>query len=616
MRSLRTVLLWACVLSIGAGAWGQTATPPPKIEPALDHIPAGAMGYVVIRDLKKSLGDLHDYLAAIGVTELMEGQIPEDLLGFVVTTMSLGEGFNPSGDVAAVMLNPAQFDVDLLQMIGIEAGPAEGPPKEPKLPLVVFVPGKGIAQVFPQYGLEQAGKSTKLMSPAGPVFARQCGGYIIISPMDEALDAVLKARKKTAAELTKDQLAGINRGNVGLYLNLEVIGPLAGKALDALKAQLGATERGPAMPVDLGKVIDFYKGLLSQVKGAAIAVRLGKEALLLEKFVSVKPDSQLGRIFAAAEPGRGGLLDRLPNLPYVLALGSRSLGEKSNALMTEMTNPLLEGMFKKDDVLTGKFKKLVSQMSEQFVSQQLVIGGAPADSGLFGVAVVSKCKDAEKAKALLVDYAKLIREMILSLVPEGRPTEDIAKVEVKLSKAVETVAGVSVDAIEVTHPELAEMGENDKEEMATVLGEARIRVFLAAPDRQTLVLTFGGSKAFLGEALKVAKGGGTIPADAEVRKVMLSMPQNPCMVLLLNGGNLWKVIRHAVEAMGEDLPPFEITTQTPIALGAAVRGSSAHAVLYVPNQLVKEIVKIVAASVASAGGSVGQQPPPGDAEDF
>ncbi|HUU58776.1 MAG TPA: hypothetical protein VMZ50_04475, partial [Phycisphaerae bacterium] len=148
------------------------------------------------------------------------------------------------------------------------------------------------------------------------------------------------------------------------------------------------------------------------------------------------------------------------------------------------------------------------------------------------------------------------------------------------------------------------------------LGEARIRVFLAAPDRQTLVLTFGGSKAFLGEALKVAKGGGTIPADAEVRKVMVSMPQNPCMVLLLNGGNLWKVIRHAVEAMGEDLPPFEITTQTPIALGAAIRGTSLHAVLYVPNQLVKEIVKIGATLFVRATGPVGPQPPPGDAEDF
>jgi len=615
MRSWRTVLLCACVLSISAGAWGQTATPLPKIEPALDHIPAGAMGYVVIRDLKKSLGDLHDYLAAIGVVELMEGQIPEDLLGFVVTRMSLGEGFNPSGDVAAVMLNPAQFDVDLLQMIGIKGEPAEEPPKEPKLPLVVFVPGKGIAEVFPKYDLEQAGASTKLMSPAGPVFARQCGGYIILSPMDEALDAVLKAKKKTAAELTTDQLAGINRGNVGLYLNLEVIGPLAGKALDALKAKLGATE--PDMPVDLGKVLDFYKGLLSQVNGAAITVRLGKEALVLEEFASVQPDSQLGRIFAAAEPGRGGLLDRLPNLPYVLAIGSRSLGAKSSALMTEMTNPLLEGMFKKDEVLSAKFKRIASGMSEQFLAQQLVIGGAPADSGLFGAAVVWKCKDAEKAKTLIADYAKLIREMVLSSVPEGRPKEEVANFRIEFSKGVETVAGVAVDVIEVTHPELAEMGEGDKEEMATVLGEARIRFFLAAPDRQTLVLTFGGSKAFLGEALKVAKGGGTIPADAEVRKVMGSMPRNPCMVLLLNGGNLWKVIRHAVEAMGEELPPFKITTQTPIALGAAIRGSSAHAVLYVPNQLVKEIVKSVAELFAGrAAGQVAPQPPPGDAEDF
>ena len=58
MTFLRKILSLSCVLLLSASAWGQAAKP----EPVITHIPAGAMGFVVVNDLQSMTGKVDKFM--------------------------------------------------------------------------------------------------------------------------------------------------------------------------------------------------------------------------------------------------------------------------------------------------------------------------------------------------------------------------------------------------------------------------------------------------------------------------------------------------------------------------------------------------------------------------
>jgi hypothetical protein len=168
----------------------------------------------------------------------------------------------------------------------------------------------------------------------------------------------------------------------------------------------------------------------------------------------------------------------------------------------------------------------------------------------------------------------------------------LADLKITYLKEAEKVDSVSCDAIEFTHPAITKLGAEEKVGLQKLLGDTKIRFLVAAPDGKTVVMTIGGGTAMMSEALKLAKGGGTIPKDAGVVEALKSMPANPEMVMVISAGNAIAVVKKAAEALDLPLPDAlsAITAKTPIAFGGGVSGDSVRAVFFIPNDLVKEIV--------------------------
>ncbi len=114
-------------------------------------------------------------------------------------------------------------------------------------------------------------------------------------------------------------------------------------------------------------------------------------------------------------------------------------------------------------------------------------------------------------------------------------------------------------------------------------------------DDKTVLVTFGGSKAFLAETIKAATNGGTIPTSMGVADLLKELPFKPSVVGLFNLTNLVKVVFNAANAMGVGamLPPIAMEDQPPVVFGTSIEGSGAHLVTIVPNALVKEVVRTV-----------------------
>ena len=616
MRTLRRTLVLGCVLAVASAGLAQTAVPTPvkkplvavKVEPVLGHVPAGSAGFLVLNNVQKSVGNIEKFLDGIGMGEMIKKNMPDGLLRAALASLKVGEGFNPAGGLAVVMLDPAKFNIDLIDMVAPPAKPrTTKPAKEPKLPLVIFVPGTGVQRVFAAFEPVKAGKSWKIASPAGPVFARQHGGYILVSPTDKAIDAVVASKVKVARGLPAAQIAAIAASDIAVYLNMDVLGPIGAKGLDVLTAKFKEMPAQP-MPMDIGKIFGFYKSLLTQAKGAVITVRLTKSAAIVDELVAFKPDSLIGKAIAVAKFAKSAPLGRLPNLPYVFAMNAHYAGKEANKQLMALMAPLLGEMFKGDKDARAKYDKINDDFADQAQSVQVVIGGAPKDSGLFGLAYVITCKDSAKLKALTTDSVGIAKTIWTAMLPEGEPKKELAKVKITYVKAVETVGGLSVDAIEIDHPKIAELDEDDRKKLTAVFGEDKIRVFITAVDKTTLVVTFGGGKAFLAETIKTAKGGGgTIPADAGVKTAMSAMPKNSQMVMLLSVGNLWQVVKNALTVLDAPAPPINLTAKAPIAIGAKVGGTSLHATLYVPSSVVKDIIQ----NVMAMGRRDAMEAPPG-----
>lgn len=629
MRKLQTVATVLCLVSLASGAWAMRpaapATAMPKAEPVMNHIPAGSLGYVVVNNIDATARNVAGFLNEIGAGQMLAGMMgpppgagqpetapapppalqPQMLLMMLKGAAKLGPGFNTNAGAAAVVLDPQQFGINLIKLLekGIagEEPTAEEKENLKKFPVVLFVPGASIKGVFGNYEIvtkDQEFATVKLRM--GKMSAAKCGSYILLSPNAAALKAVLQARKKAADELDKSALDLIKRSDLAYQVNVKALKPVIVQAMKIIEQQMADEDEDIADLLNI--YVSIYGELLSQLDGATVGIRLAKTGVVLEEVVSATPDSMIAKAFAAGAKTKGGVgvLSALPSLPYVLAAGSVSApaDEQSKAFWLEFIDRILKSkaLAKLDAKIISRTKQLVADAMDQVTGMQVVAGAAPAGSGVFGVAFVVKCKDSAKVKAMLAEEASLLQTFLTTLIDD----KDVKQLQIPYSKGVEKVGGISVDTIEISHPELLKMKPEEREEMRKILGEDKIRFLVAAADKNTVVITIGGSTTFMAEALKTAPGKGPISNEAGTKEVMKYMPENSTFLILFSVSNLLDVIRAGVMATTSDpqqgaamaaaMP--KLACKTPIAMGANSKGNTAHVVVYVPNALIKELVQM------------------------
>lgn len=618
MRIPRITVGIFCVLATAACSLAQPVAVPvaPAGAPSavMAAIPAGSMGYVVVHDLKKSLSSVDQYLQTIGVSDLAGDKLPKSLLAALQEELSLGEGFQADKGVAVVMLDPAPFGVDLVKLVTPDPNSTDGnAAKDVKLPLVFLVPGKSIESVFPaeKYGATAEGKYTRLNMPPGPVFALQNGPYILISPLAKALDAVASAKKFALAELAANEAAVVAKGDVSVYVNMELASPLLGKLIDRFSEKIRQD-----MPAEVkeGNGIDptaglaLYKDLFGQVRGFALAMRIEPDAVVIEDVATFLPDSTFGKALAVAKLAKGSLLDRLPSLPYILAVGGKGLGEKANGILMDWYMQAVAKMM--PGKIPSRLTEIAKEMSQQVTSGQVVLGGAPKGHGIVSLGLVYQCKDPAKLEGLLGEYMDTVKDMMAGFMPDPGMQAMLKQATFARIKDLGAVGGKKVSGLELRHPAFTEgdSAEEIQQILVMVLGEPNIVLRMAAADEHTLVATLGGGSAMLGEAIKTSTGGGPIPKLEGTSKMMPHMPKDPMLVMLLNLGHIYEIAAPVIEQFAGGPPPFELTCKVPLTLAASIEGTSMRGAMAVPTDMVKELVQVIGMAVQMTSGSEDMPP--------
>jgi len=641
MRLSRMLLATAAGMLISSVAHAQpkAATKPkpkPKAESVLSHIPANAMGFVVVNDIRALARKTDGLLDEVGVGEMLKKVAPGGMLGMLTTQLKLGYGFNPDGGFAVVMLNPKPHGVSLLRMMDLP-DPAFKEPKEPKTqpreqepPFVLFVPGEGPKEVFGAYKIEDAGKYKRIEFPGLSLLATRLGGYVLLSPMAGALDTVLGAKKKIAPTLTRYQLAVLTKSQAAAHVNMKIAYPTIDGVLKSAEQQFGNSSMGimfmfamPAAPAGLWTLpqLSFYRYAFSQMDGMTVALRMEKTGLALDILAAWKPDSLFAKAYADQKPTPTPLMASVPDRGHVFAIaaaterGRHGVALEHKRVDAIVTSPMTQSLSKK---WRAQFKQFGHKLADRVQQWELVVGGGGKrqDSGVFSVALVMRGKDADKIKPLVADMGKLFAGWFLEKVADGDANE---AVKVEYVKAAETIEKLPVDGMEFIHSEFS--GDDDREQLSKLLGEDKVRFLIATPDKKIIIVTMGGSKAFMAEAIKAARAkASTITRAKPAAESMKYMPTNATTLAVFNVGNLFEAMMNGAARMGDTTEvPFSLPCKTPISYGSAIVGRHKHGVLYVPTAVIKDVVGAYLSLTSPFTEEMVPMPeedPPLDGEDF
>ncbi len=633
MRLTRLTVAVLCVALASTLAVAQVPGIPRKAT-VLNEIPSGVMGFAVINDLETTTTKVDTFIRQIGLGQMANQAMPEGMLKKIIDEAKLGDGFTGKGDVAIAMLNPKDVGMDFgklveerMNMMTGGGGDGQQPPKEVQLPFVVWLPGKSIETVFPKktYNPTKKGAFTELTLPTGKMLAMQRGKYVILSPNAEALSVVKKTRVGALKSVRNDHALEILRSEIGIHIDMKVTGPIVNDIMktfeEFIKKQKESGGGGMGMMMMMGpmammdKIMPAYRDMLDQVSAVTITGKFVPTGVVVRELATYKTNSEFGQMIAAYKPTDKDLLGKLPDHNWVLAGGGHNVPgiKKGVSLYLDMIDSALAmspvgGL----GVYRAKLAKLTEDMTKEIDTMQFVIGGAAQGNGVFGMTCVMEGDSAEKITGVMKSGTELIDELINKKFGQVNPNTAMPKISYVKNNA-EIDAG-KLDVIDITHPELAGMSEQERGMMKKVLGEDRLRFYVAQVDKSTAVVTMGGSTQQMAVSLKSAKANtGAIMNSRWMTVPKQYLPKKPAAVMVFNGSNLFDLIISGMKKIApqEELPAGRISCRTPVAMATALEDDTADSVVYVPTKLIKDSVVLFLSMQGGGGGGAEPMGPGG-----
>jgi len=616
VSKMRAIGLAAGGMLLASAAAAQQAATPVGAS-VLQRVPAGCAGFLVVRKVEDFTGKIDAFIKQISPPD--QPLLPGSVLEMIKAQLQVGEGFDAGGGLAVVLLDPQQYDVDLLKLMRLEP-PADPSAKPPELPLVLVIPGRGAAGMLAAYNPTRKGEHIELAGAGFLRWAREIDGYVLLGPNRKAIDAVAAGKNSVVARLSVADKADVARNDLTVWLDFRVLGPILDAAIAEMEkktASQGSGEDESGAPrvqlnfpgMSLRGSLGNYRRIIKQMDSLSLGVRMAKTGIVLAGRVGMRPDSVLGKTFAAYRHIPGPLLDRLPEMPYVAVFGSRNEPKAPKEFqLRQMDLALGQPPFKDLPADTkAKLREVFLGAEEQVQGMQMYIGANTSGQGQLAAAFVLECKSAAKVKGMLQTAVAAGAEAI-----RASKQEEIKQLVLQYHKGLEVLGERKVDVISVDHPELQSMDEEDRSTMKAVIGEDKVRLLVAEADGRTLVITFGGGRKFLSRALEAAAGGGKLESKPDVAESLAMLPKRRIAVGLLSASNLMTLAKNIATAVGEEAPPLQVAPTPPFAVAVTVERTDMGLVAYLPTATIKEIVRAMQGLFMGMGAPPGAiQPMPG-----
>jgi hypothetical protein len=505
---------------------------------------------------------------------------------------------DPDGAAALVLLDPAAVDIDVQALVRRRLGPLTGaelqiPAQRLAWPVVVLLPVRA--------------SSSGASAPATPrvkrrvlggraVYTAQLGDFLAVGLSKRAVEAVVGSGTSLAETMPARHRALLDGAAVGLHVNNRVVNPIARRLIDTLDDELqrvlGDSPSFFALQATLvHKALPYLRTWTAGKAADTSAVRILPDGLRIDRLESYQPDSDMARALASYQSD-GGVLDRLPEMPWVLAIGSDSLPVQHQALgelsdlaiqVAQIAVQLHSRHRRLAPETLAAVQQNVRQLRAQVVSTQICLClSDSARSAGAGLAFVA-CLEVDRSETFgntLVGTLGLFDRLIAQAT--GRSDHRYALVHQPGARRVEQVA---VDDLELRF--LDQAGKS---------GGSRtlLRAGMARPDARTVLLSLDPSGKALAASLSARR---RTPArwreNPHLAKALVHMPEDPGSLILLHPANLSEAIGRMRRRLAPEMEPSRpaLTGQVPLAIGSAVVGkTTVHHTACADNTLLSDLL--------------------------
>jgi hypothetical protein len=602
--------------------------------PVLMVIPEEASLFVAVKNITDLTGKIDTLVTDIGLSP--GGAMSS--LNMLMSKENFGPGFNANGGFGLAVIDPNLLGYKIEDLMGESA--AEKP-----APLIYLVPCTDLKTLWPGATISEANGLTKLDVNGETVYAKMMGSYAVLGDGPEPVRLAAATKHSAMAKVSKAHQAIITQADAAVYADVKSLQPwikaLAQKASEEM-------DNGPGMPwgrMSNAKAMKFWSRMTEDMDALSIGINVNKSGLIFNRYVTFVPQSKMAAMLGGVHMASAttSMLTQMPNLPYVLAAGSADMAQfspQAQAATRDWLAQLLTGLAPGVSADTKtKLTQLAVDVYSQVKSVRVFIGGAPKDSGVFAVGIVLNSDNPDAILAKMPEIVPLKQQVLNAIIASAKsnagmhmgmsatgsaPASEPAmpaeqKVTLKYTPAALNVAGAAVATIDVDSPTLVNMEPDQKAQMAKVLGEGQIRFYIAKASDKSLVITFGGSQAFLAEAIKAAKAGRDLAADPMVAAGIKEMPAGLSSLGLFNVPNLVMQVKAGVAAVAgpqvvqnSPFASIELKPGTPVTIGRSLVDNGDQARVFIPEEMMSDIAHAYMTFVMSMmGGGPGPGGPNG-----
>ncbi len=579
MSHARPVAPVSILLLVALLAWPGQADARDRFDAALEHVPAGAEIILAVPNLAGASEAIASFRQATGLpTEELD-----DVLGELKRELGLDAGIDDDGALLVVFVGVGEAIT-----VGIE--PA----------IMIMIPVTDYAQFVEGLGGDGEAELTPVMLPDTPdAHATRLGDHALIAESHDALQAL--DREDLGVELAGLGGAGdraVATAQAMLYIDIAALAPALRQSLDMLEFQLEMLADEARMMDPQSAVVfdiidavgrDLAEMALDGLRSALLSLHVGEAGLSFDQHVGLVADSQLAGFFPGGEAQAKPELDRLPDIPWLVAstidltvLDLDRIAEVVLELMPD-ADELPEAVRWIAPLVEPSMQAMRLTRSGAMVLQvpeMMMMGGGEFMRGV----QITRVDDVEA-------FLQLQREL----------TEAMDGVEVPISdpwqmadepRHARMVATYEPDVFQIDGIAVAEMTIDHElpEDLDPMMAAQSSAMYIAAKGER-IVTTMTLDRELLREALALidtADGLGTAPALEAAREA--GLPPNAFAEGYLSLPAIAELANGFVMMLG--MPAIEVDPDVqPATYGAAVEEGVVTQRLHVPSEAIRAVVE-------------------------
>lgn len=578
------------------------ATPAADPSALLKAIPADATAFLAIRSLSQLDQDIQDSAKALN---LPPGTIPS-LIQWVKGSLNLGQGFNEEGSMAVVVLNTAQVTKT----------------EELENRIALFFAANDPKALAVAMGGEKDGEVSKVTFADEPAFAAPKGDFLVVAKDEAALKEAVQAKGGGLVKtMTAERAKAYTEQDIFGWGNFRGISK---ELRQSIREEL-KSEMGPQSPIEsLMGSLDQLEKMIEQGESVAVGLSVDpKNGITGNFYLSMRPDTELGKQMAGMEAVKGSLLTGLPGEPFVFAMGSTASPDTERQL-----KQMLDVVLSEENVGEKVDKDKLAQVRDGLVhllssvqQMSLAIYPLPVEDakGMVNATLVAKVRDADAWKQEAKKLFTVGKDLIVEAAKQGGEPEEQVKQfadAVQWKENAETIGGARVDHLSLDIAKIPDVGEEDADQAKKVLGPEGVLIRIGALGKDKVLVVFGGGAGRFDATAKLAAAGeAPLSGRADVKKVADRLPAGPKLLEgYLNVDTLISLVMDISSEVGGGIMfPIALRNAAPVAFTSVKIGETAQQTeVLIPMELIRSVADIVRPMLQMG---IGGGPQPGDSDE-